>query len=251
MQSEETSQNQNSNQNVDTTYLIPGSIILAGLIIAGAIYYSKSDQVNNRKLPDNINSPKETAVNVEAIKPVSSRDHILGNPKAPVKLIEFSDLECPFCKNFHLTLKKIMSEYGNDGRLAWIYRHFPLDAIHSQSRKEAVATECANDLGGNNKFWEYLDKVFVVTPSNNGLDLAILPRLAKEIGLDEAKFRICLESNRYDDHIQQDLDDAQNSGGNGTPFNVIIASNGKKFPFSGALPYDQVKSLIEKALKEK
>ncbi|MBI3458681.1 DsbA family protein, partial [Candidatus Azambacteria bacterium] len=238
MQSEETSQNQNSNQNVDTTYLIPGSIILAGLIIAGAIYYSKSDQVNNRKLPDNINSPKETAVNVEAIKPVSSRDHILGNPKAPVKLIEFSDLECPFCKNFHLTLKKIMSEYGNDGRLAWIYRHFPLDAIHSQSRKEAVATECANDLGGNNKFWEYLDKVFVVTPSNNGLDLAILPRLAKEIGLDEAKFRICLESNRYDDHIQQDLDDAQNSGGNGTPFNVIIASNGKKFPFSGALPYD-------------
>jgi len=232
-------------------YLIPASIVLAGIIIAGAIYYSKSNPVVNQKLPDNEKSQKETISNVEAVKPISSGDHILGNPDAKVKLIEFSDLECPFCKIFHQTLKKLMAEYGVDGRVAVVYRHFPLDAIHSKARPEAVATECANDLGGNNKFWEYLDKIFEVTPSNNGLELAVLPSLAKEIGLDEAKFKRCLESNRYDQHIQEDLDDAQNSGGEGTPFVVIIAPNGKKSSFAGAVPYENLKTIIEKALKEK
>ena len=68
-----------------------------------------------------------------AVRPVNGEDHILGNPDAPVKLIEFSDFECPFCKRFHPTMKRLMDEYGEDGRVAWVYRHFPLDAIHSKA----------------------------------------------------------------------------------------------------------------------
>lgn len=246
--------NKNPNQDFkrsepDLTYLIPGSIVLAGLIIAGSIYYSNSNQSNSLKLLDNKkSSEKENAVGVEFIKPISPKDHIWGNPNAPVKLIEFIDLECPFCRIFHQTLKKAMAEYGVDGKLALVFRHFPLDAIHPNARKGAVALECANELGGNDKFWEYLDKLYEALPPNSRLDLTILPKLAKEIGLDEAKFRICLESGRYDSRIQEDLDDAQKSGGEGTPFNVIISSNGKKFPFSGAVPYNKLKSIIEKVL---
>jgi protein-disulfide isomerase len=189
-----------------------------------------------------------------AVKPVDSEDHILGSRDAPVKLIEFSDYECPFCKRFHVTMKRLMDEYGKDDRVAWVYRHFPLDAIHSKARKEAQAAECANELGGNEAFWAYSDRLFEVTPSNNRLDLALLPQIAREIGLDGAKFEVCLEGDarggKYADHIEADVQDATASGGVGTPFSLVIAPNGKILTVNGAQPYAAVKSLIGLALKE-
>ncbi len=189
-----------------------------------------------------------------AVKAVDGDDHILGNPNAPVKLVEFSDFECPFCKRFHLTMKRLMNEYGEEGKVAWVYRHFPLDSIHSKARKEAQAAECANELGGNEAFWAYSDRLFVITPSNNRLDLALLPQIAQEIGLDRAKFENCLKGDarggKYADHIEANVRDATASGGTGTPFSVVIAPNGKTFSLNGAQPYAAVKSVIDLALKE-
>lgn len=189
-----------------------------------------------------------------AVTPVDQEDHIFGDSSAPVKLIEFSDFECPFCKRFHKTMKRLMDEYGDDGRVAWVYRHFPLDSIHSKARKEAQAAECANELGGNEAFWAYADRIFEVTPSNNGLDLQKLPQLAEQIGLDRRKFEACLEGDarggKYAGHIEADLQDATTSGGTGTPFVLVVARNGKTYPINGAQPYEVVKSIIELALKE-
>lgn len=189
-----------------------------------------------------------------AVKPVDGNDHILGNLDAPVKVIEFSDFECPFCKNFHLTMKQLMGEYGTDGRVAWVYRHFPLDSLHSKARKEAQAAECANELGGGEAFWAYADLLFEVTPSNNQMDLAQLPRIAQEIGLDRAKFEVCLEGDerggKYAAHIEEDVQDAIASGGNGTPYSVVISPNGQIFSINGAQPYRAVKSIIDLALKQ-
>jgi len=188
------------------------------------------------------------------VKPVDAEDHILGDADAPVKVIEFSDFECPFCKRFHNTMKRIIDEYGSDGRVAWVYRHFPLDSLHSKARKEAQAAECANELGGNKAFWAYADRIFEATPSNNRLDLALLPKFAEAIGLDRGQFETCLEGDarggKYADHIEDDLRDATASGGTGTPFVLVKARNGKIFPISGAQPYGAVKSIIEVALKE-
>lgn len=108
------------------------------------------------------------------VSPISSADHIFGNPSAEVLLIEYSDPECPFCKRFQETLKTVMTQYGDNGNVAWVYRHFPLDSIHPKSRKEAEAFECAGELGGSTKFWEYADKLFEITPSNNQLDPSLL-----------------------------------------------------------------------------
>lgn len=189
------------------------------------------------------------------VKQVDSQDHILGNPKAAVRLVEYSDFECPFCKRFHPVVKQIMDEYGKDGRVALVYRHFPLDSLHSKARKEAQASECANELGGNDAFWAYADKIFEVTPSNNNLDLSLLPKLAEEIGLDRAKFETCLAGDarggKYADHIEADVQNATASGGTGTPYSVVIAANGKTFPINGAQPYRVVKSIIDLALAEK
>ena len=238
--------------NQKTGMTIPVAIIIAGLIIAGSIIYTVKSRAPKEAAVDNKKTEENQPLLVEEnIRPVTSRDHILGNPEAGVKVVEFSDTECPFCKSFHRTMHQLINEYGKSGEVAWVYRHFPLDALHSKARKEAEATECANELGGNDKFWSYLDRLFETTPSNNNLDLAKLPEIAKDVGLSRAEFEKCLESGKFAKRIQEDLDDAMNSGGNGTPYSVIIAKNKKKSIISGAQPYAMVKSAVEAALQEK
>ncbi len=108
------------------------------------------------------------------LDPVTDKDHIAGNAQADIIIVEYSDTECPFCKKFHETMIQVMDEYGKSGKVAWVYRHFPLDALHKKARKEAEATECAAELGGNDKFWEYLNLMMKITPANDQLDLNLL-----------------------------------------------------------------------------
>jgi protein-disulfide isomerase len=108
------------------------------------------------------------------VDPVTAKDHIMGSISAPVKIIEYSDTECPFCARFFDTMKQIMAEYGKDNRVAWVYRHVPLESLHSRARYEAEATECAAKIGGNDAFWKYLETLERISPLNNGLDPALL-----------------------------------------------------------------------------
>ena len=229
---------------------VPIAIVIAGALIAGAVYWSaRGDSVAVAPQPQ---AGTENTAGLENMNPIEDSDHIRGNPNAPVKIVEYSDMECPFCKRFHSTMQQVMDEYGKDGKVAWVYRHFPLDSIHSQARTEAVASECANELGGNDAFWKYADRFFELTPSNNQTNIAtVLPQIAREIGLDETKFNSCLASKKYDKHIQDELDNATATGGNGTPWSIIVTASGKKYPLSGAQPYEAVKQLIELALQEK
>lgn len=235
---------ENENKN---NLLIPASIIVAGLLIAFAVFYTNG-------APIRINNNQAAAIDGEkkAIKmrPVDSSDHLLGNPDAPIKIVEYSDLECPYCKTYHPTLKRIMQTYGNDGKIAWVYRHLPLDSIHPKARKEAEASECAAELGGNDAFWAYIDKVFEVTPANNRLDPAELPKIAVSIGLDKAKFESCLVSGKFADEVEADFQDAIAAGGDGTPYTVIVTSKGEMNSYSGALPYAQVEEKIKQVLSK-
>lgn len=140
-------------------------------------------------------------------------------------------------------MQKLLQEY--DGKIAWVYRHFPLRSLHSKAAKEAESTECAAEQG---KFWEYTDKLFDVTPSNDGLDLAELPVLAEQVGLNRKKFEDCLASGKYTARVSADEQDASAAGGRGTPHTVILTSDGKKIPVSGALPFEQFKALIDPLL---
>lgn len=193
---------------------------------------------------------REAGARTKAIRPVSKgRDHIRGNPDAPVTLIEYSDFECPFCKSFHSTVKKVVED--SKGQVKWVYRHFPLDEIHSKARKEAAASECSAELGGNDAFWKFADRFFEVTASNNRTDIdRVLPKVARDIGLDEAKFASCLASGRHDGRVEEDHQNAVATGGNGTPWSVVVAKRGKTYSLSGAQPYATVKQLIELAIQE-
>lgn len=236
--------------NTQSGYGVPAAIVIAGLLIAGAVLLN--DGRSNTAPVDVSQQPKVALQNsgdLEKMRPISLEDHIRGNPDALVKIVEYSDTECPFCKRFHETMKQTTVEYGD--KVAWVYRHFPLDQLHSKARKEAEATECANELGGPDKFWAYIDRLFEITPSNNNLDLAELPKIAEYIGLDVNKFSTCLNSGKYAGHIEQDIQNAIATGGNGTPWSIVVAKNGKKYPLSGAQPYASVKQLIDLALQEK
>ncbi|MCR4323215.1 MAG: DsbA family protein [Candidatus Azambacteria bacterium] len=224
------------------------AILIAGVMISGAIYFAgKSEKPNAAQQT----TPSFGGESLENIKPVGSADHIRGNPNAPIKIVEFSDPECPFCKRFHITMQQIMREYGASGQVAWIYRQFPIDQIHSLARKETEATECAGGIGGNDTFWEYLDRLLEITPSNNNLDPQELLRIADYVRIDRGQFEECLQRGNYAQHIQDDVDDAIRSGGTGTPYSIVIAKNGKKFVINGAQPYSVVKAILDVALQEK
>lgn len=240
---------ENSNQK-SNNLMLPVSVIIAGLIIGGAVIFTNNDSGSTAT---NNQTEQTTGGNpLDKIKEVTSEDHIKGNPDAPIKIVEYSDFECPFCKRFHDTMNQIMNEYGESGQVAWVYRQFPLEQLHPvKAMKEAVATECAAELGGNDAFWKFADRFFELTPSNNRTDIdTVLPQIAGEIGLDGTAFNECLNSNKYNDHIASDIQNAVDTGGRGTPWSILITEDGKKIPINGAQPYQAVKQIIDLSLEE-
>lgn len=227
-------------------YVTPISVLVGALIIGGALVFGDG---GSRPTDAGPLAPDSAALaaQLDAVAPVSAQDHVRGNPNAEVVVIEYSDTECPFCKQFHPTMQQIRAEYGD--KVAWVYRHFPLDQLHQKARSEAVALECAGEQGGNDAFWKYTDRLYEVTPSNDGLEASELPKIATYVGLDASAFNTCLSSGKYDAHIEADLQNATATGGRGTPWSIIVAKSGEKYPLSGAQPYEEVKKLIDEALK--
>lgn len=227
-------------------FTIPAAIVIACVLVAGAILLTRGGDDNTAAVGAALNKEVEVIV-----RSVDESDHILGNPKADIVIIEYADTECPFCKNFHLTMRRLMDEYGKTGKVAWVYRHFPLEQLHTKAKKEAEATECAGFLGSEEKFWAYLNRIYEVTPSNDGLDLARLPFIAEEVGLDFEEFEACVMSNKFTADINKSYDEGLKAGARGTPYSIIVTKNGDKMPIEGAQPYESVKAIIESLLKGK
>jgi protein-disulfide isomerase len=181
----------------------------------------------------------------------------LGNPNAKIKIVEYSDASCPFCKIFHATMLQVMTEYGKTGNVAWVYRHFPLDQadengniLHKNAGTEAQAMECAADLGGNDKFWAYANRLYSITPSvtnatPEGLNPAQLPEIAVYAGLDKTEFKTCLSSGKNKAEVDADYLEGINAGVSGTPYSVIITANGKQIPVNGAQSYATLKNALD------
>ncbi|XKT74797.1 MAG: DsbA family protein [Patescibacteria group bacterium UBA2163] len=231
---------------------IPIAIVIAGVLVAAALFFSGGQSAaptaGNQQVDQ---QPQQQTGSTDQVSPVTSEDHIRGNPDAPVKIVEYSDFECPFCKRFHETMNQVMDEYGASGEVAWIYRHFPLEQLHPvKAVREAVVSECVAELGGNDAFWKFTDRFFELTPSNNQTNLeTVLPQIIGELGLSQSAVDECVASGRYDQHVQDDFTNAVATGGQGTPWSIIVTQNGDTFPLSGAQPYSAIKQLIDLALQ--
>ncbi|MFH1827449.1 MAG: DsbA family protein [bacterium] len=186
-------------------------------------------------------------LNLDTIPAVTNKDHIRGDKNAKIVLVEYSDFECPFCKDFHLTMQQLMKDYGSD--IAWVYRHYPL-SFHENAAKEAEASECVAELSGNDSFWKYIDLIFEKTQSNGtSFEVADLKLLAEEVGVNGAKFQECLDSDKFASLVADQMKGGAEAGIQGTPGTVIITKDGKKDLIGGALPVDQAKTQIDALLK--
>ncbi len=164
----------------------------------------------------------------------------MGDPNAPVTIIEFSDYQCPFCHRFwSQTLPQIKQEYIDTGKVKLVYRDFPLSSIHQYAQKAAEAAECVRDAAGGSDeaYFKMHDKLF-----ENQQDLSVenLKAMAQELGYDISS---CLESDKFKDEVQKDFTDGSAAGVRGTPSFFI---NGK--PLSGAQPFSAFKQIIDSEL---
>lgn len=215
---------------------------MAGVLIAGAATYTqkpKDDQTASVVQP--VEETAQTELNAN-----QNKDHILGNPDAELTITLYFDINCGHCRTFHQTMKRLMEEYGKNGKLKWVSRHFPV--LGPISEKEAEATECASEIGGDEKFWMFLDKLMETPKLSQETLISDLTKIALMSGLEKSKFEQCLGNNNYAEKINQASQEAMNLGAQGTPFAVITNSKGEITTVPGALPYEQLKEMIDKLL---
>ena len=251
---------------------IPLAIFFSAVVIAAAIVYTHTPLANGNSASntaaaanaDEAASAALTGKQTGTLAPVSSSDHILGNPNAPIKIVEFSDPSCPYCKVFFTTMSEIMNKYGSTGKVAWVYRAFPLDkpgtsddggVLHVNAGHESQALECAAALGGNDKFWAYATRLYSVTPSvtkqtPTGLDQKQLPLIASYVGLNVTDFNQCLGSGQTKPAVDADYKDGLNAGVGGTPYSVLITPTGKQVPIPGAYSYTALDNAISILLQD-
>jgi protein-disulfide isomerase len=169
-------------------------------------------------------------------------EHVRGNRDAEVFLVEYSDLECPFCSSFHSTANQVVEEYGD--RVGWLYRHFPLDSIHPNARPAALGAECVASLGGNDAFWNFADEVF----SNQQTAFTRLPEIAAELGIDRGAYETCVSSGSFADVVESNYQTGLDTGVTGTPGNFLVNRDGEVWTIYGSVPYATLKQAVEEAL---
>jgi len=216
------------------------SIIIAGVLVAAAIIFANQ----HPSAPVVAQQGGQVAPAVDAHVPgPSSSDFIVGSPTAPLVLVEYSDFQCPFCSMIYPTLKRITSE--SNGSIAWVMREYPLYQIHPNALPSANAAECIADQLGNDAFWKFADTIFA---DQSKMSDTYYAQIAQTLGANVTAYKACVSSQKFASKITQQTNDAQASGGNGTPFTVVInTKTGKQYPISGALPYEQIMAVINQA----
>ena len=218
---------------------MPVSILVAGVLIAGAVLYT----AGLKSAPKTADIGGNPAVSGKELE-LTGDDVVLGDLEALVTLIEYSDFQCPFCGRFFSQSEpQIREEYVKTGQVKFVYRHFAF--LGPESRAAANAVECAKDEG---KFWQYHDELFkseiLDGQENNGnLNQALFLKIADRLGLNRSDFTSCLDNNKYAEKVESDYNVAQQVSVRATP---TVFLNGRKL--EGALPYNQFKAAIEQAL---
>ncbi len=232
-----------------SSFALPVIIVIGVLIVAGAFYY-QSKNPSSKEVKKEASTelsqllPAAEGTNLNKFRPVDATDKIRGSANASIKLVVYTDLECPACKYFHDQVKSIESKYVTAGQVAVVYRNFPLDQLHSKARTEFLAAECVNETGGIEKYWQFIDKIFEITPSNDGLDLAKLGETAQTLGIDTKTFDACMKSEKYASQIQKSVDEAVALGAQGTPFFVLVGPD-QIIPVFGGVQADRLSAVFD------
>ncbi len=203
-------------QRHDLPLWVPVAIIGVTLLVVGGIRYANLQMASTL-------SDIDKKFDALRLRPVTDRDHYRGSLRAPVQVIVFSDPECPYCKYLHMNvLPELRKRYQDNIVIA--YRHH-LRPQFTRSPREAEATECVALIGGEEKFWRYLDRMYQITPSDNGLDPKELMKTAEYVGVTSRELEQCLEDGRGRARVNTDRHEA-NTNEIITAPTVVIRADG-------------------------
>lgn len=231
------------------TFIMPAVVLIGFAMVAAALYFSGGFGGAPAAQPVANEEQAREVAEAGPIRPVDENDHILGNPNAPIVIVEYSDFDCPFCKNFHETMNNVMADYGSTGQVAWVYRHFPLEQLHPNAPGIALASECVADLAGNEGFWTFADLVFGERSTNAPTNVTKLTEYATEAGADAAAFDSCVADARFAAEVTEDFQDGVNAGVRGTPYSLVLVG-GQQIVINGAQPYNNVKQTLDALLDQ-
>jgi protein-disulfide isomerase len=243
-----------NNNSPKTDRFLPISILVAAVVIAGAIvftyFYKSSPAPQVAQNPGAAAQPAAPTVNTSTIMTLGPRDAILGNTNAPVTIVEYGDYQCPYCGTefFAQTEPLIVQNYVNSGKVRFVFRDFSF--LGAESDAAANAAQCAED---QNKLWPYHDALYsgkVADDAKGGSEddgffsTAELVKLGQQIGgLNMTTFTSCVQNNSDASIVAQEKTAATNLGINSTPTFFI---NGQEI--QGAEPYATFQSAINTAL---
>jgi len=222
-----------------TNFTIPLAILFGGVIVAGAMYLS----LERTQPPISSNTG-----NPALVRPVNSTDHILGNPAAPVKIIEYADFDCDYCRDFSRTMHKVIADAGVDGKVAWVYRQFPLIELHPNALKHAEASECVAKVAGDDSmaFWRFADALYANQPA----DPLRYGTLTTSVGVSGDAFVSCYGNAaiEVDARILADRQNALDAGAQGAPYSLIVVDGRTPVVLDGAYTYDAVRQVLDQVL---
>jgi protein-disulfide isomerase len=239
--------NEEASTSTTSSAAIPVAIVLGFAMIALAIFFT-----SNKPTAPVASGPTEeqTLAGTEnQPRPVDETDYILGNPNAQILMIEYSDYDCPFCQQYHNTMHQIMDEYGVTGKVAWVYRQFPLTDLHPNSPVISEAALCVGDIGGNDAFWSFTDLIYSKRNVTDPTNITKLTEYATKSGVSEAEYISCMESGRMEQRVLDSIEDAFNSGARGTPYTVITVGS-EQAVIDSAQSYESVKLVVQNLLDQ-
>ncbi len=235
--------NQELNNATKSQTPIVGAIILAGVLIAGAILLRGSSTPTQQNPNPNNGIPPTGAFPA----PVGAGDKVIGNPNAKVTLILYEDFQCPFCgKLFKESEENIRATYVKNGDVKFVYRDFAF--LGPESVRSAEAARCAGD---QNQFWQYHDYLYGHQNGENqgAFSDPNLKSFAKTLGLDTVAFNTCLDQNKYGQAVANSKNEGASAGVTGTPKGFILKSGKIVSTIDGAEPFAMVKQKLDAALK--
>lgn len=205
------------------------------------------ERVSRRQLRSSSSSSAATLPEGTRIPDFSDADYYRGSPQAAVTLVEYGDLQCPFCARYQDTLNQALSDY--DGRINMVFRHYPL-SFHNNANMMAHAAECVGAQSGAEGFWEFLDYIYSVNDRVADFDATDMETIAVNHGAEKIAFRSCMNEARFQSVIDSQMASGTEGGVQGTPHTVLINHRtGKRVQITGAVSYEELKKQLDAILR--
>lgn len=223
-------------------------LLVVILIVGGLLVWLSTQQAQLRQQTvvegtDKGQRDEEIKGDISLLPAVSESDHVRGNDAASVVLVEYSDLNCQFCQQYHITMLRLLEKYPG---LAWVYRYMPL----LDSDQPSLIAECVDSLYSENEFWQYIDRYFsTVNSTEQALTLEGARSVLNTLDLDVQSVEDCAQQAE----VQQELDNMKEGGQNvgvfGTPTTVLVVDGEPISLIEGAATYEDMVKYLDYYIK--